>query len=245
VGWRWTFVAATVFPILALVALPPLGRRTRGPRPTVSQRVGIARSWRARRPPTRGARELRWLAVAGALAALSIGALNGFAVVSSVDAGISEAGAGMLVASGGALASVVRIASGWFIDRSADDGFRAVTLLSIAGAFGYAAMAIGTPLSMTVGVLLAFGAGWGWPGLFHYGLVRSFPDAPGYATGVIQTGFATGTSIGPMLFGLISDEFAYSWAWRASAAVTLLSALLIAFTAGRLRRVLASGPPGV
>jgi MFS family permease len=242
VGWRWTFVAALILPILALLFLPrntwrasePPSRLT--PRRKASTRIGTPR-----RPPVRGARELRWLGVAGALAAFSIGALNGFAVVSAVGAGISEGRAGLLIASAGALATVVRVVSGWYIDRSTDDGFRAVVALSVAGAFGYVGMAISTPVMMTVGVLLAFGAGWGWPGLFHYGLVRFFPDTTGHATGVIQTGFAAGTALGPLLFGILADATSYAVGWGVSAAVTLVSAVMIGVTSGRLRRVLSAG----
>lgn len=240
VGWRWTFVVAAVFPLVALaVALPGVNHRAPvPPRPVPRRRQG-----RAPRPQQTGLIELRWLAVAGALTAHSIGALNGFAVVTLVASGRSPGSAGMMVAVAGMIAASVRVVSGWLIDRSTGDGFRGVVVLNLIGAFGYLAMATGTPTLVTIGVLVAFGAGWGWPGLFHYGLVRLFPGRPGYATGVIQTGFATGTAVGPVIFGVIADASGYVAAWLLSTVVTAGSAAMIALTVRRLRAVLRTQPP--
>jgi len=81
------------------------------------------------------------------------------------------------------------------------------------------------------GALLAFGAGWGWPGLFNFAVVKTSPGAPAAATGITQTGASSGAAFGPLLFGFVVEAASYEAAWTVSAAVAL--AALATILAGR------------
>jgi predicted MFS family arabinose efflux permease len=82
-----------------------------------------------------------------------------------------------------------------------------------------------------IGTLLAFGAGWGWPGLFNFAVVRSNPGAPAAATGITQTGASAGAALGPLLFGVVVQGTSYGVAWLFCGAMAL--AALVAILLGR------------
>ena len=91
--------------------------------------------------------------------------------------------------------------------------FLQFVIIGLGAGAAYALLATQARGLVVVGVLLAFGAGWGWPGLLHFALVERFPDTPGAATGVVQTGLAAGTAVGPIVFGVLVDAFGYGPAW--------------------------------
>jgi predicted MFS family arabinose efflux permease len=74
-------------------------------------------------------------------------------------------------------------------------------------------------------MLLAFGAGWGWPGLFNFSIVKNNPNAPGAATGITQTGTYAGAVIGPLVFGAIVQASSFTAAWLTAGVFYLLSAI--------------------
>src|SRR3712207_5507729 len=82
---------------------------------------------------------------------------------------------------------------------------------------------------LVLGTLLAFGAGWGWPGLFNFAVVKSNPGAPAAATGITQTGASGGAALGPLVFGLVVEATSYDAAWLVSGAIALaaLAAILL------------------
>lgn len=225
VGWRWAFAAGVALPLLAVGLV---GR----PAP------GVAADRRRRADDVVAfvtPRSLRVLAWAGALSAVSIGALHGFVVVSAVASGVSVATAGALVGVCSVIGIGVRVAAGWYIDRVPSDGFREIALMLALGGLGYALLATQTAALAAPGMLLAYTAGWGWPGLFQYGLIELFPGSPASASGVIQTGFAGGTAAGPLLFGVAADSVGYGWAWVGIAVSCGVAALLIDRAAARMR----------
>ena len=75
--------------------------------------------------------------------------------------------------------------------------------------------------------MVAFGAGWGWPGLFNFAVVKTNPGAPAAATGITQTGASGGAALGPLMFGLVLEASSYTTAWLVSGIVALLAALII------------------
>jgi MFS family permease len=79
------------------------------------------------------------------------------------------------------------------------------------------------------GALLAFAAGWGWPGLFNFAVVKTNPGAPAAATGITQTGASGGAAVGPLVFGLVAETASYEVAWLVSGAFALsaLTAILV------------------
>ena len=77
------------------------------------------------------------------------------------------------------------------------------------------------PLVQFVGVPLAFGAGWAWPGLFNLSVVRASPGRGTRATGITQTGTYVGGAVGPLVFGAIAESASYSAAWVVAAVLGL------------------------
>jgi predicted MFS family arabinose efflux permease len=164
----------------------------------------------------------------GSAAAVPLGA---FTVGSGVDAGLQVGFAGLLLAAGGVVGIVVRLALGWLADRRSAGHLRIVATMLIAGTAGFVLLATGVSWLFVIGTLLAFGAGWGWHGLFNFAVVKYNPNTPAAATGITQTGAAAGSAVGPFLFGVIVESTSYGTAWLCAAAAALVAA--VAILAGR------------
>lgn len=231
VGWRWAFVIALVLPIATLASIPRRPKTDPG-RPSLRVAVAMSLPGSGDRVPLVGTarveeRRLWALALAGALASSGVGALNGFTVITVVDAGVDPGQAGYLVAFAGILSALSRIGLGWLADRGPDRAFLFVGGLLTTGVVGFLLLATVTPGRAILAVGIAFAAGWGWPGLFHFGIISAYSGAPGRATGVIQAGFAFGLIVGPGLFGLLSDLVGYGFAWSVNAGLAGVAALMV------------------
>jgi hypothetical protein len=101
----------------------------------------------------------------------------------------------------------------------------------IAGTAGFVLLATGVSWLFVLGTVLAFGAGWGWHGLFNFAVVKYNRNAPAAATGFTQTGAAAGSAAGPFLFGVIVESASYGTAWLSAAAAALVA--VAAILAGR------------
>jgi predicted MFS family arabinose efflux permease len=216
-GWRATFAicAGAVLAVAAGVgragssfAAPP--ERARAPRPS---------------------RKLVITAVGAALASSGPSALGAYLVASAVDVGIAEGAAGALSAAGSASSLVVRILVGHRADRRRDYGFSAMVMLLVAGAGGFALLAVGQPAPFVAGVFVAFALGWGWPGLFNLAVVDLHREAPGAATGISQSGIYVGAAVGPAAYGLLSSAIGYAAAWGVAGALSLVAAVAVAWAA--------------
>jgi dipeptide/tripeptide permease len=84
----------------------------------------------------------------------------------------------------------------------------------------------GTP-ALVVGVVLAFGLGWAWPGLLQFAVVRLNPSAPAAATSIVQVGVYAGGFAGPIVFGSLATHAGFPAAWTVNAVVMLVSAALM------------------
>jgi predicted MFS family arabinose efflux permease len=184
-----------------------------------------------REPAPRPSRKLVITAVAAAIASGGPNALGAYLVASAVDVGIAEGAAGILSAAGSATSLLVRIAAGHRADVRRDYGFSAMVALLVAGAGGFALLTVGQPAPFVLGALVAFGLGWGWPGLFNLAVVDLNREAPGAATGVTQTGIYVGAAAGPAAYGLLSSELGYSAAWGIAGALCLVAAAAVAWAA--------------
>ncbi|MEA2332026.1 MAG: hypothetical protein QOH58_2164 [Thermoleophilaceae bacterium] len=185
-----------------------------------------------KRPPApRPSRKLVLTAAAAALATAGPNSLGAYLVASAVDVGIHEGVAGALAAAGSASSLLVRIALGHAADRRRDYGFSTMIVLLVAGALGFALLAAGEPGLFVAGAFVAFGLGWGWPGLFNLAIVDLHREAPGAASGVSQTGIYVGAALGPAAYGLLSSEVGYPAAWGAVAGVMLVAAAAVAYAA--------------
>ena len=209
-GWRPTFAICALVPLaVALVlrrsagSLRPPAERERPPRPTA---------------------RLVLIAVGAALGSAGPCALSAYLVASAVDTGIAEGAAGLLAAVGSVVALGVRLTVGARADRLGDYGFGMVVVLLTAGCAGFLLLATGAVVPFVAGALVAFGLGWGWPGLFNMAVVHQHRDAPAAATGISQTGIYVGAAGGPLAFGALSSLGGYGLAWIVTAALILLSA---------------------
>jgi hypothetical protein len=86
-------------------------------------------------------------------------------------------------------------------------------------------------LAMTVAVL----GTWGWPGIFFFTVVRSYPQFPARATGLVLSGNLIGTLIGPLVVGALAGQGRFQSAWLFVGLVAALStgAFALSFLAGR------------
>lgn len=215
VGWRWAFVLCAVGALGISCVTPQAQGRVATP--------GPGRSEGKTRPAS-----LLVLAIGVGLGAAAAVPLGTFIVESGVQAGIRVGLAGVLLAVGSAVGIAVRVVSGWRADRRAGNHFLVVVLMLVLGAGGFALIASGLAPLLVVGTLLAFGAGWGWNGLFNFAVVTNNRDAPAAATGVTQTGVTTGSAVGPAAFGLLVEHASYGVAWLTAGGTALMAAAAIA-----------------
>ena len=218
-GWRWAFAGGAAL-ALAVALFVPAG--TPG---GVVRRLQEAREKDARVAP------LVLLALGIGLGSTATAPLGSFLVESSVAAGLRVDTAGLLLALGSAVNIVVRVAFGHLADGMSGGRLRLVAAMLGIGVVGFALLATGESPLILPGALLAFGAGWGWPGLFNFAVVKTSPGAPAAATGVTQTGASGGAALGPLVFGLVVEAASYDLAWLVSGAIAL--AALTAILAGR------------
>jgi predicted MFS family arabinose efflux permease len=218
-GWRATFAicAAVALAVAALVgraapSFAPSPEREAAPRPS---------------------RKLVVTAVGAALASSGPCALGAYLVASAVDVGIAEGVAGVLSAAGSASSLVVRIVVGHRADRRRDYGFSTMVALLVAGAGGFALLAVGQPAAFVAGSFVAFGLGWGWPGLFNLAVVDLHRESPGAATGISQIGIYVGAAFGPAAYGVLSSEIGYAAAWGVAGGFSLVAAAGVAYAAAK------------
>jgi MFS family permease len=224
IGWRWAFVAAAIL-FLPVLAVAP----ATGPRPP--RRAGPLRAGDVALKP------LAVLAFASALGSASVNALGAFFVKSTVASGLDVGAAGLLLAVASAIGVVARIWNGHRADQRGGGHLTQVALLILIGGVAMAMLAWSEvrPL-LVVASVVAFGAGWGWNGLFTFAIVRYNQNAPAAATGITQLGLFVGGVIGPLAFGATVERASYAVAWLGGAAALFAAAGLILVGRRMLRR---------
>ena len=66
----------------------------------------------------------------------------------------------------------------------------------IAGSVGLALLALGHPVTFLVGLLIGFGAGWAWPGLFNQAVAARFADlCRQHGAGAVDVAFCGPTGL--------------------------------------------------
>ena len=223
-GWRPVLALAAVVPLLVVLALrglpppPPDGGTSGMPDPPK----------RRSRPP------LTWpLAVMlalGAIGAVLVNTSSAFLVITAVESGVTEAAAGVLLVAGSGVAFAVRILAGMLADRAPSWAYTAIAGLLAVGVVGFVLIAVGGPVTIVVGTVLAFGAGTGWPGLMHYVITAEHPQHAGGVSGLILSVGNAGGFLGPVAFGLLAEQFSYRVAWAALAAAAVVA--IVCVTAG-------------
>lgn len=213
VGWRYAYFLGGFVAIAAMLLVPP------------DRQLSESRSESA--VPRQYVPAL-WILVVGlaavVLAATGIGALG---AAGGVAVGLSESFAGYVVAGGGLAGLALRLGVGIYADHARFDSLKAVSIMCILGALGFAAMAIGLVPLYIIGLIVANAFGWGWPGLQHLSMARRFPNATAAASGIAQTGIALGLLIGPLLLSISATSVSWSAAWVLAAGSALVGAFII------------------
>ena len=216
-GWRWAFAGGAAL-ALAVALLVPAG----------ASGSPVRRREEAREKDARVA-PLLLLALGIGLGSTATAPLGAFIVESSVAAGLRVGTAGLLLALGSAVNIVVGGVFGRLADGMSGGRLPLVAAMLGVGVVGFALLATGESALILPGTLLAFGAGWGWPGLFNFAVVKPSPSAPAAATGITQTGASGGAALGPLVFGLVVEATSYDVAWIVSGSIALaaLAAILV------------------
>lgn len=219
-GWRWAFAGAAAIAAIAVIVIP---------RP----RTSLAEHRRARgeRDGNLTLTPLIVLTVGFGLGMLATAALTTFMVSSMVAAGFNKGLAGFVAAIAGAVAVVVRVTVGLRADRTTRDQLPLVSRMLLFGVAGYALLALASTTHVTplfvVGAIVAYGAGWGWNGLFNLAISVHHPNAPAKATSIALAGNRTAGIAGPPLFALLVTRDSYSVAWLGAAGAAVSAAVVI------------------
>lgn len=225
-GWRWAYVMAAALALVVIALLPPstafAGPARGGPA------AGTVRVSSIRR---------EWIAVGagvglGSAAAISMGA---FLVSSAVAHGIEPSTAGLLLAGGGAVGVTSRLLVGWRADHKDRGHLLVVAGMLVVGAGGYQVLAVGRSLPVVgLATAIAFGFGYGWPGLLFFSTARLNPQAPGLAVGVVNAGATAGAALGPLGFGVLVSVTSFTVTWLTASALSVVAAVLVAVAARRI-----------
>lgn len=255
IGWSWAFALGGVLALGIATQIPPVGAAPRA----VRERAPQPRRFRRGRPPAdvpahpadaaggahtserRGDRPrpdvpVRLLAAVGSstcLAAMGSMALSSFFVLSSVEVGIDEAAAGILLMAGSAVGITARLIMGAGADRTSVSAWKILITLFAVASVAFVGFSTGSRAVLYASMPFAFATSFAWPGIFHLAMVRSNPSAPGVATGITLTGSYIGAVCGPLLFGLLVEALSYGRAWT-FAAVTSGAAAVVMAVASRL-----------
>ena len=217
-GWRWAFAGGAALALLLSFIVP-------------AETLGGVRKIKEARAGDVPTAPLVLLALGIGLGSAAATPLGAFIVESSVAAGLRVETAGLMLALGSAVGIVVRVTFGRLADGMGGGSLRLVAAMLGVGVVGFALLANGSGDLIVPGTLLAFGAGWGWPGLFNFAVVKTNPNAPAAATGITQTGASGGAALGPLVFGLVVEAASYEAAWLFCGAIALVA--LVAILAGR------------
>lgn len=180
----------------------------------------------------RAHRDLLVLTVGGALASAASTTLGVFLISSAVHIGISPGSAGLIAAACSVIGLTCRITLGQLADRVANPRTVRAVMVSLLGlgAVGYVLLGTDHSWLFTLGAALAYGAGWSWQGLMEYIVVLGHRSEAATASGVLHSGLAFGCSVGPLVFGVLSQGTSQRLAWLLMATLGLLATLSMAAT---------------
>lgn len=220
VGWQYAYAAASCLAVAALVVVlrfapddgPAPGS---GPTRATNDHVLTPRS------------ALLAAAVAAGFSAAAAGTLGSWLTSSATDAGWSTGAAGILLAVGSVSGIATRLALGWRADRTASLPMRTAAIFLALGALGALLLAPRIEWTHALAAVVAFGAGWSWPALFNFAVVRANPGAAAQATGITQTGVYVGVFTGPIVMGQVVERASYTVGWSLVATSMLIGAAIM------------------
>jgi len=214
VGWRWAFAVMALPAVLVGWRTPTAGPT---PRVTVAQRQHNGDAGRL---------TLLTMAFAACLASASGSALGIFTVAGAVAAGWNEATAGLLFAGASAVGIATRLWSGFRADHRGRNHLMIIILMLAFGSVGFFLLAPSSHLLFAIGIPIAFGAGWGWPGLFILTMMQGSPSSQAAASGLTQASMSAGAVIGPATFGIVAHHNSFAAAWTLAGGGALIAATI-------------------
>lgn len=223
-GWRWTFGLGLVLVPAAAVLIPAAGGFSR---PTTARDDAAT--------TTRLPHGFVLLATATGMASAGGIATSSFLVESAVDRGMTPSAAGLMLASASVVCIGTRLLVGWRADRRQRGHLAVVGMMLLVAAVGQVTLGLVDGLGLiAVGSLLAFGIGYGWPGLLFHGVAVLHPAGVGSAIGAVNAGGAAGAALGPALFGVLAGNATYEAAWLVMSAISALGAGAVFMAVRRL-----------
>jgi MFS family permease len=211
-GWRWAYVGVAAIALAAAAAAPQ-----HIPRPAPGERG---------RPP-KGLGVVHAIGLTAFFAsAASVGFIS-FLVTYSVEKGIDQGAAGVLLAVVSLCAATCRIGLGLVADRAGQDALRPVPAMFVVSAAAYLLLIVGEPVLIVVAALLAGSFGWAWPGALNLAVVQHSPRAPAWAVGVMLAGLFAGAVAGPLTLGILGDAGHFTAGWLLCATFSLLAAATV------------------
>lgn len=176
------------------------------------------------------------LVCAGFLATLMTGALSSFFPLALRSAGVGTHLAGLMFAAASACALLVRLLAGWTVDaigvKSPSRQLLIVAAMLGVGSLATLGLGVSGPVQTSLLGIVAFAVGWGWPGLFHLGIVALSPDV-GRTTGHALVGVFLGAVAGPALFGYLASYASAGLAWAVVGTSGVLGSLVFLSAAAR------------
>jgi predicted MFS family arabinose efflux permease len=228
IGWRWAFGFGAIASLALLAILP--ARELQRPRTAAAPHVRV-------KFERREMRSLLVIAVASGCGAVAANSMGAFYVESAVAGGTPLGIAGLLLSLGSVTGIGTRLGMGWLADRNLFDPVRMVGAMMVVGTLGFLALGhlegFGVLLVATV---VAFAAGWGWPGLMQFAVVEDHLHAPAAASGIAHSGSLTGGLVGPIVFGWVVSRAGYATGWTMVTCVALFGGSLLLFERRSARR---------
>jgi len=151
--------------------------------------------------------------ISSMLASLLAGTLTGYAAISLHEAGVTPAGTAIVLAVSNAAGIMARLVSGWWAQRRNATNLRTVAAMMVAGGIGAGLMAVGSPVTVSIGSVVAFGLGWGWSALTYAVILELNLDNPGATGAVIQSGGMAGSGTGPLIMAALVGTFSLAAGW--------------------------------
>ena len=223
-GWRWSCVGGAVLSFLVGIAAI---RVDAAPKPAAGERA-------RRRVPLTPAhrRALFAIAVVAGCGAVGGNTIGTFLVDFGVrGVHLAEGVAGIVFAITGLGTVIGRLGFGWLADQPyARRPLRLTAVAMVVGSSGYLLVATASPASFVVGAILAGMVGWAWSPLMHFAVVTAYRENIASVTGVLITGFATGSFAGPLLLGQLAQGVGYRIIWIVAAAFNIAGGFLLWFT---------------
>jgi MFS family permease len=162
---------------------------------------------------------IRPILIAVFLGSLGANSLPAFVTLSAGTYGVSATAVAAVLPFAVGLCVATRISAGGWLTRSPHRLRATMSLLLLLGGAGFFLMAF--PATFLPGLILAYGAGWGWVGVANAYAGISHPQHAAVVTSWLQVGIFSGSALGPLAFGTTVTLFNPSIAWLAVGACGL------------------------